>query len=126
MWLWRRLLYPFVVASIVCTALLLALVFASEGATPTFSDLKLAALMVLPFEALGLILLLPIALALRSQSLPRDVYAALVVLIGPAIGVAIVLPLSDGSPIQAFTLPAAFGAVSASIWLALNREAIRD
>jgi NAD/NADP transhydrogenase beta subunit len=125
-WVWRRLVLPFLVGGTVCTVILLLIVMGSEAARPTFADLKLAALLVLPFEALGLILLVPIALALRNQSLPRWMLATLVVLIGSALGVVIVLPISDGTPIQAFSLPATLGAASAAIWFALNREVMRD
>jgi hypothetical protein len=126
-WLVRRLLVPLVVGSILCSALLLFWMVAGSdtGATIRLSDAAFAALLVLPSEAIGLIILLPIALALCSRSVPQAALALLLAIVGSCIGAALAMPISDAPSLQDFALPAACGSISALVWFALNRDVTR-
>jgi len=126
-WVFRRLLIPFAVGSVLCTALLLVWVISGSdtGAGVGLHDLVLAALFILPFEAVGLVLLVPIALLLCDLSLPRHVLPLLLAVVGAALGIVVVLPISDRPYLMEFTLPATCGALSALVWFAFNRDANR-
>jgi len=128
MWIVQRIILPFVAGAAVGIGLLLVWLIANTDTTTGFvlRDFALIALLVLPFQAVGLVLLVPIALLLCSLSFPKPVYPALVVLVGAALGVVVMLPISDGSNLLDFTLPATCGAISAIIWFLLNRDAIKQ
>jgi hypothetical protein len=126
-WILRRVLVPFVVGSVVCAVLLLA--WAIWGSDTEVSlgihDYALAALLVLPFQAIGLCMLVPIALFLGDLSLPRLVYPMLLSVVGAALGTVVILPISDSPYFLELTLPATCGALSALVWFAFNRDAIK-
>jgi hypothetical protein len=126
-WVVRRLLIPFAVGSMVCTTLLLvwAISGSGTGAGVGLHDLVLAALFILPFEAVGLVLLVPIALLLCDLSLPRHVLPLLLAVVGAALGIVVVLPISDRPYLMELTLPATCGALSALVWFGFNRDANR-
>jgi hypothetical protein len=88
-------------------------------------DFAHAALLILPFQAVGLGLLVPIALLLCNLSLPRPAYPMLLAVVGAALGTVVVLPISDWPYLLELTLPATCGALSALVWLAFNRDAIK-
>ena len=122
-WLFRRLLGPVLVATAVCTVL----AFLWKGPDPNtgaklaVSDGALGYLIILPFALVGMVLLVPMALALRSLQVPDGVYPILVILVGAVLGIVVVLPISQNAPMADFALAAACGAVSASVWTVLNR-----
>jgi hypothetical protein len=122
-WLLRRLMGPLMVASAACTALLFVWTMpgVNTGAKLTPHDLALGYSFILPFAAVGMILLLPIALALRDLSLSGRVYPLVVTAVGAVLGIALVLPISDDARLSDFFLAGACGAVSATAWLAFNR-----
>jgi hypothetical protein len=126
-WIVRRLLVPFALGSVVCTILLL--VWAIWGSDTEVSiglhGFAFAALVILPFQAVGLALLVPIALLLCDLSLPRPVYPILLAVVGAALGTVVVLPISERPHFLELILPATCGAVSALVWFAFNRDAIK-
>mgnify|MGYP007100029306 FL=1 len=126
-WLLRRVLAPFITSSIVCTVLLLVwTTVAADTETPLrLSDAALASLFILPFEAIGLIILLPIALVICDRSGSRLLCSVLLVIVGSAIGVGVVLPIASTTTVLELSLPAACGAANALIWFAINRDAVR-
>jgi len=115
------------VGSFACAALLILFIItmADTPQSLRLEDLWVTVALILPFEALGLILLLPIALFVCKQSLPFALTAAAVTLVGAGIGPAIGLPLSNAPMHQDLALPATFGALSAAIWLSLNGDAVQ-
>jgi hypothetical protein len=125
-WMTRRLLIPFAVGSVVCTIFLLIVALSGTDTEVSLGlhDLALAGLFVLPFQAVGLALLVPIALLLCGLSLPRPAYPILLAIVGAALGAAIVLPISD-RPLPGLGLPSACGALSGLIWFAFNRDAVK-
>jgi hypothetical protein len=125
-WLVRRFLVPFALGSLACTILLLVWAIWSSDTEVSLHlhDFALAALFVLPFEAVGLALLVPIALLLGGLSLPTPFYPLLLAVLGSALGTLVVLPISDRPYFLELTLPASCGALSALIWFAFNRDAI--
>lgn len=126
-WVVRRLIIPFAVGSVISTTLLLLWTIWGTNTEVSlgFHDLAFAALLVLPFQAVGLGLFVPIALLLGDMSLQRPVYAALLAAVGAALGTVAVLPISDRIYLLELTLPAACGAISALVWFAFNRDAIK-
>lgn len=129
-WLFRRLFGPFAVGSLVCILLLLAWTKVAAGTRVAigFPETALASLFILPFEAIGLALLLPIGLGLRNMLLPRRVKWLLLVIIGAMLGIVVVLPIIDFNNMPALlelALPAACGALSAGVWFAFNRDLAR-
>jgi hypothetical protein len=126
-WVVRRLLIPFAVGSVVCTFLLLGWAIWGTDTEVTLGvrDFALAALFVAPFLAVGLGMLVPIALLLRDLPLPRLLYPLLLAAIGALLGAVVVLPISNQPYFLELSLPAACGALSALVWFAFNRDAIR-
>jgi peptidoglycan/LPS O-acetylase OafA/YrhL len=126
-WVLRRVLIPFAAGGVVGIALLLAwTVWGSDTEVSVgLHDLALAALFVLPFQAAGLAILVPIALFLCDLPLPRPLYPALLAVVGAAFGIAVVLPISDRPHFLDFTLPATCGALSALVWFAFNQDAMK-
>jgi len=123
-WLVRRLLAPFLVGSAVCIALLFVQAVPMVTRPVDLFDLKLAGLIVVPFEAIGLIMLLPIALALRHRSLSHRFYLVLLAGIGAAISIVVVMPIAEGIPSSTNLLLAmTCGAASALVWFVFNRDA---
>lgn len=122
-WLFRRLLIPFALGTIVCAAIFIvwALAATESQANVTLRDIFFATYFIMPFEALGLLLLLPIALVIGDR-LPWPLSVLLLVLIGALLGVALVLPISEAPTLLDFALPATCGAVSALIWFLVNRD----
>jgi hypothetical protein len=99
-----------------------------EPRTPHISDMARLWSFIIVFEGLGLMLLVPIALALGllSHSIVKPAYPLLVGVLGSAIGVILVLPISVGAPtFPDILLPVTCGAISALIWLAFNRDVVR-
>jgi hypothetical protein len=127
MWIFRRILLPFVVGAAACIGLLLVWLILNTDTTMGVGlrDLALIALFVLPFQVIGLALLVPSALLLCSLSFPKPVYPAVLVLVGAALGVVVTLPISDRPHPLEFILPAICGAMSAMIWFLLNRDTIK-
>jgi len=125
-WTLRRVLVPFAIGGGVGIALLLVWTIWGSDAEVSVGvhDLALAALFVLPFEAVGLALLVPIALLLGGLSLPTPFCPLLLAILGSALGTLVVLPISDRPYFLELTLPASCGALSALIWFAFNRDAI--
>jgi hypothetical protein len=123
-WLLRRLLGSLLVATAICTALVFAWVLPTLNTGPalTFSDVAMGYFIMLPFAVVGMILLLPIALALRSLALPEWIHPLLIIVVGAALGIVVVFPIGNGPPLQDFTLATACGAASALVWLAFNRD----
>jgi hypothetical protein len=72
------------------------------------------------FEAIGLVLFVPIALFL-SDRLPRDRFLPVILLIGAAIGAVVSLPISQPN-LRDLTLPMLCGAASALVWFVINRR----
>jgi hypothetical protein len=126
-WVVRRLLVLFAASSAVCMIIVLvAATWLSESSSSLAAhDFTLAALFVLPFQAVGFAMLVPTALLLSGLSLPRPVYPMLLALVGAALGTVLVLPFSDAPSLLDLTLPATCGALSALVWFAFNRNAIR-
>ena len=126
-WVIRRFLAPFAVGSVFCTVLLLAWVVWGSDAQGSLGlhDFAFGAFLILPFQAIGLGLLLPIALLLCNIPLPRPVYPMLLALVGAALGAVVVLPISGRPDFLELTLPAICGALSALVWFAFNRDAIK-
>ena len=125
-WLLRRLLGPFVIGSIVCATLLLLWTWTTEiEASARLPDAALAFLFMLPFQAVGLILLLPLALALGNRTLRVRFYPVLLALIGSVLGVVVVLPIMDAPSFLEIALAATCGAVSAIVWFVINLDVAR-
>jgi hypothetical protein len=126
-WAVRRVLIPFAVNGVVGIVLLLAwTIWGSDTEVRVgLHDFALATLFVLPFQAVGLALLVPIALLLCDLSLPKGVYPTLLAVVGAAVGMVVVLPISDRPHFLDFTLPATCGALSALVWFAFNQDAIK-
>ena len=126
-WIARRLVAPFAVGSIICIFLLLVWASRASDAKASLSlhDVALAGLFVLPFQVVGLLLLVPIALLLCGLTLPRPAYPMLLAIVGAALGAVVVLPISDRPSLLELSLPAACGALSALVWFAFNRDAIQ-
>jgi hypothetical protein len=100
---------------------------AADTETPfRLSDAALFSLFILPFEAIGLIILLPIALVICDRSGSRLLCSVLLVIVGSAIGVGVVLPITSTTTVLELSLPAACGAANALIWFAINRDAVRS
>lgn len=89
-------------------------------------DFAFAALLILPFQAVGLGLLVPIALLVCDLSLPRPLYPILLAVIEAALGTVVVLPISDRPYLLELALSATCGALSALVWFAFNRDAIKQ
>lgn len=87
-WVVRRLLIPFAMGSVVSTMLLVIWIAwrTDTEAGLALNDLAFAALLVLPFQAVGLALLVPIALLLGDLALPRPVFPAILAAVGAALG----------------------------------------
>jgi hypothetical protein len=100
-WLLRRFIGPFIVGSIICATLLLVWAIGAADAEPALrlSDVALALLFIAPFEAIGLVLLLPFALSLPNLSVSDPVYALLLIAVGAALGAVVVLPIADDAPL---------------------------
>lgn len=115
------------VGSAVCIVLLLIWAIWVSETEVSFGthDFLFTALLILPFQAIGLCLLIPIALLLCDLSLPRPVYPMLLALIGALLGPVVILPVSDRLYFLDLTLPATCGALSALVWFAFNRDAIK-
>ena len=126
-WVVRRLLVPFAVGSVVCTIFLFiwAILGSDTEVSVGLHDLAFAALLILPFQAAGLVLLVPIALLLCDLSLPRPIYPVLLAAVGAALGTVVVLPISDRPYFVDFILSATCGASSALVWFVFNRDAIK-
>ncbi len=126
-WIVRRLLVPFAVGSAVSIVLLLiwALWMDDSGVSFRIHDFALAAGFVLPFQLVGFALLVPIALLLCNLPLPKSAYPALLATVGAALGITVVLPISDEPNFLDLTLLATCGALSALVWFAFNRDAIK-
>jgi hypothetical protein len=115
-----------VLGTLACVFLLVASVAITQAATSlTFRDIELAFLFIAPFEAAGLLLLLPIALVIGDTPLPRTAAIAIVTAVGSLIGVALALPIGERGLSLDFALPAVCGGVSAIIWMATNRVSPR-
>lgn len=127
-WVVRRLLIPFALGSAICTTLLLVwLTWGSDTEVGVgLNDVAIAAFVVLPFQGIGLGLLVPIALLVCDLSLPRPVYPVFLAIIGAMIGTIVVLPITERPYLLELTLPAACGTLSALVWFAFNRDAIRQ
>jgi hypothetical protein len=125
-WVIRRLIVPFAVGSVVCTAFLLIWVNWGADAEVIFrlNDLLVAVLFILPLEAVGLALLVPVALLICHLSLPRKAYPVLIAVTGAVLGI-VLMPLSFEPYLLEFTLPATCGALSALVWFAFNQDAIK-
>jgi hypothetical protein len=126
-WAIRRVLVPFAVGGVVDIFFLLAwTIWGSDTEVSVgLHDLTLAALFVLPFQAVGLVLLVPIALLLCDLSLPKPIYPTLLAVVGAALGIVVVLPITDRPHFLDFTLPATCGALSALVWFGFNQDAIK-
>lgn len=123
-WLLRRLLLPFILGSIVCTTLLLVWELpGSEIPQMLGSPAELWFVAVFPvlFQVIGLAVVVPAARILRQFSLRTSVSAVVLTVLGSAIWVLVALPIDERLTLPEF---AALGAVSALIWLALNRDAV--
>jgi hypothetical protein len=125
-WFLRRFVAPFALGTIICAALFLIWgAYTFDGASSIKSnDVVLAILFVAPFEAMGLILLLPIALALCHLAFPRPIVLVFLAALGSILGVVVLWPMSD-RPGSFELLPAACGALSALAWIAFNQDALR-
>jgi hypothetical protein len=123
-WFLRRFLYPLIVGSVACAAPLILFLAEMAGSPPSLrlEDAWWTLLVILPFEALGLMLLLPIGLLVSKQPLSHLLAVCTVILVGAGIGIAVALPVSNAPMHQDFALSAMFGAVSAAIWLRINRD----
>jgi hypothetical protein len=127
-WPIKRLIIPLVLNTMICVVMLQVwIALETEGWPPSIraSDFAVFMFLLLPFEALGLVLLLPIALFVCDLSLPRLLYPTLLMVAGGALGVVVVLPTSERPFGPDLVLPATCGATSALIWIALNRDAIK-
>ena len=127
-WMVRRLLVPFALGSVVCTILLLVWgIWVSDTEVSIgLHDLAFAALLILPFQAVGLGLFVPIVLLLCDLELSRPIYPILLAVVGAALGMVVVLPFSERLYFLELTLPATCGAFSALVWFAFNRDAIKQ
>lgn len=121
-WAIRRLLLPLLIGGIFCTTFLYGLLWWAGSAVGTFRlhDFAIIGLVVALFEAVGLSLLIPIALLVGRLSLPSAAYPIIIILAGTMLGTALMLPLSD-PPFQDAELFATCGGVSAAIWFLFNR-----
>lgn len=128
MWIVRRIIFPFVAGEAVGIGLLLVWLVLNNGTIMGLNlrELALVAIFVLPFQAVGMALLVPIALLICSLSFPKPAYPPLLVLVGAALGVVVTLPISDRPHLLEFTLPAICGAMSAMIWFLLNQDIIKQ
>lgn len=126
-WFVRRLLAPFVLGTVVCAAFFLIWVAVTIDGTwhPTSRDIVDATVIIFPFEAVGLILLVPIAFLLFRSNLRPPLQVVLLIAVGSAVGALVAGPLFSGLSLLQFSLPATCGALSALVWTALNRDLIR-
>lgn len=125
-WVLRRLLLPFAVGSVICASLLLIWGIWSADAKAPLSpyDIAFVTLLVMPYQAVGVGLLAPMALLLCDLELPRPMYPIILGVIGSVLGLIVTLPITDRPDLPEFILPATCGALSALVWLAFNRNAI--
>jgi hypothetical protein len=127
-WAIRRLFGPFAAGTVVCTVFLLVWVNWGAGAEASFrlNDVEVAALFILPLEAVGLAMLVPVALLICHLSLPRKAYPILITVTGAMLGMMMMMPLSDTPYLLEFALPVTCGALSGLVWFAFNLDAIKQ
>lgn len=113
-WTLRRIVGPLALSTVLGTvALLVWTVWGRDvGGDFGLGGLAFLALLVFPFQIVGLALLLLVALLLCGMSLPRPAYGVLLPIVGALLGIAVVLPISERAPLLDFALPAACGAIS--------------
>lgn len=125
-WPLRRFLAPVLAGSIVCTGLLFGWTMVQDLRAPHLADTARVWPFMLLFEALGLVLLVPLASVIFKWSPSKLLRPFLFAVVGSVIGVVLILPISVARPtFPEILLPLACGAVSALIWLAFNREPFR-
>jgi hypothetical protein len=125
-WLFRRILAPFCLGTMVCSVLLIIFPYIGpdkpEGVFHWY-DFIMVTLVIALFEAVGLVLLLPVALLLCDVLMPRFLRLSLITATGSILGIIVILPITDGPIAIDLVLPAFCGAASALIWYALNSDA---